>query len=180
MERFGDVEVPGSGGGNEISELTSVLFKHRAKERFDRWLRDYPRATPTAVFTIAMALVLMAAWSVELAEKRIWLAGQQGSADDIASSLERQAASDAAFLDALAAVFSNAATPSPQSFRTYVDRLHVLGNMQGIAGIGLVQTVDGAALPQLRAGMAADGVPRFQPSSLRPAGQMARARHDRA
>ncbi len=114
---------------------------------------------------VALALVVTAAWSVELAEKRIRLAGQQSMVDEIASSLERQAAADEAYLEAMGAVFANAGSPSPQIFRNYVQRLHVLERVRGVIGLGWVQIVEQRDLPALRRQMVAGGHADFR---LRP------------
>ena len=80
--------------------------------------------------------IALAAWSVEVAEKRTWLAAQQAVADDIASKLERKAASDSAYVLTMASLFANVGAPSPETFSAYVDRLRVLENLSGVVGVG--------------------------------------------
>jgi len=127
-----------------------LLFNRRAKDRFDRWLRDYPRATPVAVFCVALLLVIMAAWSVELAERRIWVAQQQAKVDEMASTLQRQAATDSAYLAAMGSLLGNVGSPSPQIFRSYVGQLRGISDLNGVVGLGWIERFGPEDLADLR------------------------------
>ena len=137
----GDAKI----GGSKV-----LFFKHHARSRFDRWLRDYPRATPIVVFCVALMLVIAAAWSVELSEKRVHLAQQQARVDDIASALERQAASDSAYLVAMSALLANVDNPSPQIFRSYAAQLHGVDDLDGVTGLGSITRFDQSDVAELR------------------------------
>jgi two-component sensor histidine kinase len=143
-------KFPGRHWRQKIDVQGIFLFNRRAKNRFDRWLRDYPRATPVAVFCAALVLVALAAWSVELAERRIWIAEQQTKVDDVASTFERQAATDAAYLAAMGSLLGNVSTPSPQVFRNYVGQLRGISELNGVIGLGWIERFDRQNLPDLR------------------------------
>lgn len=137
--------------------MKNLRVRLHAKARFDRWLREYPRATPIAVFCIACVLVGVAAWSVELAQRRMRIADWQAEARDIAAALEQQAASEAAYLEATSALFSSVDTPSPELFHSFIDRLQAVYDLNGVVALGWLQSVDRAQLPGVRARMAAEG-----------------------
>jgi two-component sensor histidine kinase len=144
-------KFPGRHWRQKIDVQRIFLFNRRAKDRFDRWLRDYPRATPVAVFCAALVLVALAAFSVELAERRIWIAEQQTRVDDVASTFERQAATDAAYLAAMGSLLGNVETPSPQVFRNYVGQLRGISELNGVIGLGWIERFDQQHLPDLKA-----------------------------
>ena len=154
---------PNSGEDNIINGLTILFFKRRAQDRFQDWLRDYPRATPIAVFCIALGLVAVAARSVEVAERRTWLAEQQAVADDIASKLERKAASDSAYVLTMASLFANVGSPSPETFSAYITRLRVLENLSGVVGVGWVDEVHEGEIETLKRRLSVGGAQAFNP-----------------
>ena len=102
------------------------------------------------MFCAALALVIMAAWSVELAERRIWVAEQQSKVDDIASNLERQAATDSAYLAAMGSLLGNVGSPSPLIFRNYVGQLRGISELNGVIGLGWIERFDEDDLADLR------------------------------
>jgi len=164
-ERLRQRPVPDPGRDKTINGLTTLLFKRRAQDRFQDWLRDYPRATPIAVFCGALLLVIMAARSVELAERRTWLLEQQALADDIASGLERKAASDSAYLVTMASLFANVVAPSSQTFSAYISRLRVIENLSGVVGVGWVDEVSEQDLPGLETRVGAPGKLKLSPKA---------------
>ncbi|MBO9574685.1 MAG: CHASE domain-containing protein [Sphingobium sp.] len=151
--------------------MTVLFFKRRAQDRFQDWLRDYPRATPIAVFCIALLFVIIAARSVELAERRTWQAAQQAVATDIASGLERKAASDSAYLVTMASLFANVGAPSPETFSAYISRLRVIENLSGVVGVGWIDEVGAGSLPALEARIGTAG---FRTLQLKPEAQPSR------
>lgn len=104
-----------------------------------------------AVFCAAIILVALAAGSVELAERRIWVAQQQTKVDDVASTFERQAATNAAYLAAMGSLLGNVNTPSPQVFRNYVAQLRGISELNGVIGLGWIERFDAEDLPDLKA-----------------------------
>lgn len=147
---WGAGKFPGGHWRRKIDGQKILHFNRRAKDRFDKWLRDYPRATPVAVFCAALVLVALAAWSVEVAERRIWVAQQQMKVDDIGATLERQAATDSAYLAAMGSLLGNVGDPSPQVFRNYVGQLRGISDLNGVIGLGWIERFEEQDLPDLR------------------------------
>lgn len=133
----------------------------RTKSRFDRWLRDYPRATPVGIFLFLLLLVGGSAWSVELAARRAGHAAAEVQAREIAGAIERQAAANSAYLQATTALFTSVETVSPDLFREFVDRLRLAYDMTGVVGLGWSETLTGADVPALRNRMIVKGYRDF-------------------
>lgn len=146
----GRVSSQGRHWRRKIDGQRILHFNRRAKDRFDQWLREYPRATPVAVFCAALVLVALAAWSVEVAERRIWVAEQQMKLDDISATLQRQAATDSAYLAAMGSLLGNAGDPSPQVFRNYVGQLSGISALNGVAGLGWIERFEEKDVAALR------------------------------
>jgi len=68
--------------------MTGLKLGEWAKGRFDRWLRDYPRATPIAVFLFTISLVCASGWSVELAGDRTLPADAAARTTETAAAIE--------------------------------------------------------------------------------------------
>jgi two-component sensor histidine kinase len=142
--------------------MKQLFLRLRPREWFDRWLQDYPRATPIGVFAVAFMLVLIASWSVELAEKRMRQTRLQSEVEDIVSALERQAAADTAYLEATSAVFASVNSVSPDFFHNFVDRLRGSYDLDGVVGLGWTEMIWPADVPALRDRMSAAGFPMFE------------------
>jgi len=87
---------------------------------------------------------------VEQSEKRVRLAQQQARVNDIASVLERQAASDSAYLVAMGALLANVENPSSQVFRSYASQLHGVVDLNGVTGLGSITRFDQRDVMELR------------------------------
>ncbi len=133
-----------------------------AKSRFDRWLRDYPRATPIGIFLVALMLVAISAWSVELASERSRRADAEVQAGEIAAAIGRQSASNSAYFQATGALFSSAQSVAPDFFREFVRRLRVDYDLTGVVALGWSEVIDRSALPELQARMKSEGVENFR------------------
>ncbi|MBN8830559.1 MAG: CHASE domain-containing protein [Sphingomonadales bacterium] len=142
--------------------MTGLKLGEWAKGRFDRWLRDYPRATPIAVFLFTISLVCASGWSVELAGERTRRADAAARATEIAAAIERQAAANSAYFQATSALFASAQTVSPQFFQQFVDRLRLDYDLSGVVAFGWSEALDRGALPALQARMAAQGFSDFR------------------
>lgn len=132
------------------------------KGRLDRWLRDYPRATPIGIFLFVLTLVGASAWSVELAGERTRRSDAKIQASEIAGAIERQAASNGAYLEATSALFMSLHNVSPDFFRQFIDRLRVAYDLTGVVGIGWSEVVPANEVPALEARMRAAGHPDFR------------------
>lgn len=133
-----------------------------AKGRFDRWLRDYPRATPVGIFIVALGLVGASAWSVQMAGERSGRAAAEVKAAEIAAAIERQAAANSAYFQATGALFLSSQSVSPDFFEQFIDRLRIDHNMSGVIAIGWSATVNRRDVPALVAQMRASGHPDFR------------------
>ncbi len=133
-----------------------------AKSRFDRWLRDYPRATPVAIFLFMLTLVCASAWSVELATDRTNRADATAKTNEIAAAITRQAATNSAYFEATSALFVSAQTVSPLFFHQFVDRLRLDYDLSGVVALGWSEMVDRRDLPALAARMAQEGHSDFR------------------
>jgi two-component sensor histidine kinase len=102
------------------------------------------------VFCVAFLLVLVAAWSVEVAERRIWTAQQQTKVDDIASTFDRQASADSAYLAAMGSLLGNVGRPSPRIFGDYVRQLRGISDLSGVVALGWIERFDEKDLADLR------------------------------
>ena len=107
----------------------------RAKGRFDRWLRDYPRATPIGVFVIALVLVGASAFSVEYASVKTKRAADVVRSGEIVAAIERQAATNSAYFQATSALLISAQTVSPDFFRQFAERLRLDYDMTGVVAL---------------------------------------------
>lgn len=80
----------------------------------------------------------------------MWVAEQQTKVDDVASTFERQAATDAAYLAAMGSLLGNVDSPSPQVFRNYVGQLRGISELNGVIGLGWIERFDRQQQPELR------------------------------
>jgi two-component sensor histidine kinase len=142
-----------------------------AKGRFDRWLRDYPRATPIGVFLFIVTLVCASAWSVEMASERASLANTDARATEIAAAIERQAATNSAYFQATSALFASSETVSPEFFQQFADRLRLDYDLSGVVALGWSEALDRSAVPALIDRMAAQNYADFRIYPPSPQGE---------
>ncbi|ODT85617.1 MAG: hypothetical protein ABS86_06055 [Sphingobium sp. SCN 64-10] len=143
--------------------MKSWNIGEQAKGRFDRWLRDYPRATPIGVFIFALLLVGISAWSVELAGERTRQADAAVQASEIAAAIERQAAANNAYFQATSALFVGPQPVSPDFFHQFVEQLRLNYDLTGVVALGWSETVPRDQIPNLIQRMAAQGHADFRP-----------------
>ena len=142
--------------------MRSWNFGEQAKGRFDRWLRDYPRATPIGVFLFALLLVGISAWSVELAGERTRQADAAVQASEIAAAIERQAAANNAYFQATSALFVGPQPVSPDFFHQFVEQLRLNYDLTGVVALGWSETVPRDRVPDLIQRMVAQGHADFR------------------
>lgn len=134
----------------------------RAKGRFDRWLRDYPRATPIGVFVTALVLVGASAFSVEYASVKTTRAADVVRSGEIVAAIERQAATNSAYFQATSALLISAQTVSPAFFRQFAERLRLDYDMTGVVALAWSEAVSRNDLPDLTRRMNELGHPNFR------------------
>lgn len=137
--------------------MISLKMGERAKSRFDRWLHDYPRATPIGVFLLALLLVGVSAWSVEMTAERTRRAAATVTAGEIAAAIGRQTASSSAYLQATSALLMSAQTISPTFFNQFTQRLRLNDGLSGVVGLGWAEMIDARDAAGLAARMRAAG-----------------------
>lgn len=141
--------------------MISWNFGQRTKGRFDRLLRDYPRATPIGIFLFSLLLVGISAWSVELAGTRAREAAATVQASEIASAIERQATANNAYFQATSALFVGSETISPDFFHQFVQQLRLNYDLTGVIALGWSEAISRDQLPALTRRMVAQGYSDF-------------------
>lgn len=142
--------------------MVSLKMGERAKHRFDRWLRDYPRATPISIFLFALLLVAISAWSVEMTGKRTRRANATITASEIAGALGQQTAASNAYLQATSALFVSSQAISPTFFNAFAERLRVNDGLGGVSGLGWSEAIDADEAADLTRRMIAGGRTDFR------------------
>ncbi|HZF45378.1 MAG TPA: CHASE domain-containing protein [Sphingomonadaceae bacterium] len=118
------------------------FFSQKSAAR--RWLVQFPRAVPLAIFAGIMGVTLMACYAIERVEQRSQVAQLHERAGAIASALERRANANASYLRAGAALFSTLEDSPADHFRRFVSELRLDTDFRGADGIGWAQRVDPA------------------------------------
>jgi len=154
--------------------MRSSKMGERTKGRFDRWLRDYPRATPIGVFLFALLLIGISAWSVEMTGERTRRADAGIVASEIAGAIGRQTASSAAYLQATSALLTSSRTNSPAFFNEFAQRLRLNDGLSGMVGLGWSEAIDARDAEALTKRMIATGRADFRiyPEPLPKSGRL--------
>ncbi|WP_152435523.1 CHASE domain-containing protein [Erythrobacter sp. THAF29] len=137
----------------------------RARAR--RWLLDYPRAIPIAIFVAIIAITALSVFSIESNVKAREAAQMRGDAQSVASALERRGNSFSSYLRAGAALFSSVDEVDQQVFRQFVSELRLDVDYKGVEGIGWVAVVPRTAEAEFLARVRRDqpDFPQIRPKS---------------
>ena len=106
----------------------------RGKKR--RWLVDYPRATPLAIFLLVAAVTVVSVFAIERGERVREAAELNRQAQSMVSAIERRAYSNSSFLRAGAALFASQDEITAGLFRQFVSELRLDADYRGAEGIG--------------------------------------------
>ena len=101
-----------------------------------RWLVDYPRVVPLAIFLLVAAVTFVSVVAIESGQAVREEAELNRKAQAMVSAIERRAYSNSAFLRAAAALFSSQGEVSSDSFRQFVTELRLDADYRGAEGIG--------------------------------------------
>lgn len=101
-----------------------------------RWLTDFPRAVPLAVFLLVLAITLLSVFAIEAGERERSMAELRKEAQAIGSAIERRGDGAAAYLRAGAALFVVHGDLSREEFGAFVDELRINSQYLGAEGIG--------------------------------------------
>lgn len=128
---------------NEAREIASsgvesvVPNPHRVR----RWLLEYPRAVPVAIFLAIIAITALSVFAIESNVRAREDAQLSAYAKSVKSALERRGNSSSTYLRAGAALFSNVETINAQVFSQFVDDLQLDADYHGIENIGWLTVV---------------------------------------
>ncbi|MFK4005057.1 CHASE domain-containing protein [Qipengyuania sp. NPDC077563] len=101
-----------------------------------RWLVDYPRAVPLAIFLLVAAVTVLSVFAIERGERVRENADLSRQADAMVSAIERRAYSSSSFLRAGAALFGSQQSVTGDVFRQFVSELRLDADYRGAEGIG--------------------------------------------
>lgn len=117
-----------------------------------RWLIEYPRAAPVAIFLLIAAITALSVFAIERGEAEREAATLNERARAIASALERRSNASAAYLRAGAAMFAAVDRVDEALFERFVSELQLDFDYRGTAGIGWAQSLRTFELDQFRLG----------------------------
>ena len=106
----------------------------RGKRR--RWLVDYPRLVPLAIFLLVAAVTALSVFAIERGERVRETAELNRQAQAMAGAIERRAYSSSSFLRAGSALFGAQEEITPDLFRQFVSELRLDSDYRGAEGIG--------------------------------------------
>lgn len=106
-----------------------------------RWLVDYPRAVPIAVFGLIAAITVLSVVAIELGERQRRIAQLSEKAMTIASAIERRGDAASAYLQAGAALFETQGEVSRATFGAFVESLRLDRDYLGAEGFGWARVV---------------------------------------
>ncbi len=125
----------------------ATLVAPPAGGRARRWLIDYPRAVPLAIFATIAAITLLGVFAIENNARARERAQMREYAQDIATALDRRGNSFSAYLRAGSALFAALDDVSPARFDGFVDTLQLDIGMRGAEGIGWIAVMSKADMP---------------------------------
>ncbi|WP_338447284.1 CHASE domain-containing protein [Pelagerythrobacter marensis] len=127
-----------------------VQASRRGKSR--RWLVEYPRAAPVAIFLLIAAITALSVFAIERGEAQREAARLSDRARAVASALERRASANTAYLRAGAAMFAAVDRVDEALFDRFVAELQLDFDYRGTEGIGWAQSLRPYELDQFRIG----------------------------
>ncbi|MCA0902988.1 CHASE domain-containing protein [Qipengyuania aquimaris] len=101
-----------------------------------RWLVDYPRAVPLAIFALVAAVTALSVFAIESGQRIREEADLNRKAQAMAFAIERRAYSNSAFLRAAGALFGSQEQVNAETFRQFVAELRLDSDYRGAEGIG--------------------------------------------
>ena len=112
-----------------------------------RWLVNYPRAVPLAIFFAILAITALSVFAIERNAREREQAQVREAAQSIAFALERRGNNFSSYLRAGAALFTARDDIDLETFRQFVSELRLDENYRGSEGIGWVSVVESADIP---------------------------------
>ena len=130
-----------------------------------RWLVDYPRAVPLAIFLLVAAVTVLSVFAIERGERVRENADLSRQADAMVSAIERRAYSSSSFLRAGAALFGSQQSVTSDLFRQFVSELRLDADYRGAEGIGWAPAITDSQLAAVEDQLSFG---RVGPMSVRP------------
>jgi two-component sensor histidine kinase len=119
-----------------------------------RWLVNYPRAIPAAVFGLVLGVTALSVTAIEAGEHQRERAELREEAQAVASMIERRGDAAAAYLRAGAALFATKGELSRPVFGRFVDELRLDSAYFGAEGVGWARAIAPDAVPGIEAELA--------------------------
>ncbi|WP_082701108.1 CHASE domain-containing protein [Erythrobacter sp. YT30] len=142
-------EVLNSATGEKLSAET-VNGPKTATNRTRRWLIEYPRAIPLAIFAAVAAITALSVFAVESNARAREQAQLEAYGQAIESALERRGSSFSSYLRAGAALLTSREDITPQDFQQFVAELRLDLTYQGAEGIGWAELIEPEDVPAFR------------------------------
>ncbi|MBX7527772.1 CHASE domain-containing protein [Qipengyuania sp. 1NDH10] len=113
-----------------------------------RWLVDYPRAVPLAIFMLVAAVTIVSVFAIERGERVRESAELNRQAQSMVSAIERRAYSNSSFLRAGAALFGSQEEVTADLFRQFVSELRLDADYRGAEGIGWAPVISASQVEE--------------------------------
>jgi two-component sensor histidine kinase len=136
---------------DDVAGSGAAVIAPPAGGRARRWLIDYPRAVPLAIFVIIAALTLLGVVAIESNARTRERSEMRDYAQGIAAALDRRGNSFSAYLRAGSALFAALEEVSPDRFESFARTLQLDVGVRGAEGIGWIAVTDRDDLPRLMA-----------------------------
>ena len=156
-DTMGKTDSSGAVGEAPISAPGGGALRPREVRR---WLVEYPRGIPLAMFALIAAITGLSIYSIERGETDRRIAQLNGEAQTLASAIERRGDAASAYLQAGAVLFETRSDISNETFGEYVDSLRLKTDYFGADGIGWAEALPPSRLASFEAELsAATGAP---------------------
>ncbi|MFO6446139.1 CHASE domain-containing protein [Erythrobacter sp. NE805] len=115
--------------------------------RARRWLVQYPRAIPLAIFLAIAAITALSVFAIESNARARERAQMREYAQGVAAALDRSGSGFASYLRAGAALFASLGEVSPETFDNFVRVLKLNTEYSGAEGIGWIPVIEAKDVP---------------------------------
>ncbi len=113
-----------------------------ASGRARRWLVQYPRAVPLAIFLAIAAITALSVFAIESNARARERAQMRAYAQSVAAALDRSSSGFSSYLRAGAALFSSVEQVRPETFDDFVRALKLNTDATGAEGIGWIPVIE--------------------------------------
>ncbi|MDP5102439.1 MAG: CHASE domain-containing protein [Erythrobacter sp.] len=143
--------------------------------RARRWLVQYPRAIPMAIFLAIAAITALSVFAIESNARARERAQMREYAQEVAAALDRSSSGFSSYLRAGAALFSSVDEVQPDTFDDFVRALKLNTELSGAEGIGWIPVIEARDLPAFMAQTRArqPGFPDIYPRPAASTGRIA-------